>query len=229
MVRVHSVEAGVLQGVRLQLRHQADAAAFLMFIDHDAASFGGNRPHGNLELVVAVAAQRPEHLASETLRMDATSGAPSVKSPNTIASAVSTRPFKEMRRSPTLRSLPTGWAGGWRPLVGLWRDLWYVSWLSPAAFRNAYATVACSLDDGAPLLRSLIVLGSTEGSMATYSCRVPYRCDFQFWFGEYSSYPSTFSAPPVAVWEEPIRRPLQRAVLLSERCRSIAKHRYRSR
>src|SRR4029078_138914 len=43
----------------------------LVFVDHQATSFLGDDPHGNLQLLIAVAAQRPEHLASEALRMDA--------------------------------------------------------------------------------------------------------------------------------------------------------------
>ena len=65
------VEPGVLQRVGLELRHQADAAPFLMFIDHQAASFLGDGSHGDLQLVAAVAAKRPEHFAGEALRMDA--------------------------------------------------------------------------------------------------------------------------------------------------------------
>ena len=40
--------SGVLQRVGLQFRHQPDATPFLMFIDHEAASFPGNRSHGYL-------------------------------------------------------------------------------------------------------------------------------------------------------------------------------------
>ena len=71
VVGIHGVEAGVLQFVSPQLRHQADATALLMFVDHQPAAFRGDGPHGNLQLVVAVTAQRPEHLAGEALRMDA--------------------------------------------------------------------------------------------------------------------------------------------------------------
>ena len=38
-IGLDGIEAGVLQRVGLQLRHQPDAAPFLMFIDHEAASF----------------------------------------------------------------------------------------------------------------------------------------------------------------------------------------------
>ena len=71
VVGIDRVEAAVLQRVRLQLRHQADAAALLILVDHQPAPFLGDGPHGDLQLVVAVTAQRPEHLAGEALRMDA--------------------------------------------------------------------------------------------------------------------------------------------------------------
>ncbi len=71
MVGVHGVEAAVLQGVRAQLGHQADAAALLMLVDEHSAPFGGDRAHGQVELAAAVAAQGAEDLPRETLRMDA--------------------------------------------------------------------------------------------------------------------------------------------------------------
>ena len=74
VVGIHRVEAGVLQFVSPQLCHQADAAALLMFVDHQPAAVRGDGPHGDLQLVVAVTAQRPEHLAGEALRMDAHEG-----------------------------------------------------------------------------------------------------------------------------------------------------------
>ena len=71
VIGLDRVDAGILQLVSLQLCHQADAAALLIFVNHEPATFLGDRLHGHLELVVAVAAQRPEHLAGEALRMDA--------------------------------------------------------------------------------------------------------------------------------------------------------------
>ena len=74
VVGIDRVEAGVLKLVGPQFRHQADAAALLVLVDHQPAAFRGDGPHGDLQLVVAVAAQRPEHLAGEALRMDAHEG-----------------------------------------------------------------------------------------------------------------------------------------------------------
>src|SRR5439155_9750881 len=71
MIGLDRVDSRVLQLVSLQFGHQADAASFLIFIDHQSAAFLRDGPHGDLQLVAAVAAQRAEHLAGEALRVDA--------------------------------------------------------------------------------------------------------------------------------------------------------------
>jgi len=42
-----------------------------MLIDQQTMSFLDDSPHGQVELVVAIAARRSKHFARETLRMDA--------------------------------------------------------------------------------------------------------------------------------------------------------------
>src|SRR5205823_2636114 len=42
----------------------------LVLVDHEPATFFGDRPHGYFQLFAAIAAQRAEHLSGETLRMD---------------------------------------------------------------------------------------------------------------------------------------------------------------
>src|SRR5262249_41087234 len=56
--------------VGLQLGHQADAAPFLILIDHESAAFLGDRLHGELKLAAAIATQRAEHFAGEALRVN---------------------------------------------------------------------------------------------------------------------------------------------------------------
>src|SRR4051812_15763403 len=70
MVGLNRIKAGILQLVGLQLRHQADAAALLILIDHEPATLFSDGLHGHFQLVVAITAQRPEHLSGEALRMD---------------------------------------------------------------------------------------------------------------------------------------------------------------
>src|SRR3954454_18399974 len=62
MIGLDRIDTGILQLVSLQLRHQADASAFLILIDHGPAAFFGDGLHGHFQLVVAITAQRPEHL-----------------------------------------------------------------------------------------------------------------------------------------------------------------------
>ena len=71
VIGLDGVDAGILQLVSLQLCHQANAAALLIFVDHETTTFRGDGLHGQFELIVAVATQRPEHLAGEALRVDA--------------------------------------------------------------------------------------------------------------------------------------------------------------
>ena len=71
MIRFDGVDADILQLVRLQLRHQADAATLLIFVDHQSAAFFGDRLHGHGKLIATIATQRAQRFAGEALRMDA--------------------------------------------------------------------------------------------------------------------------------------------------------------
>ena len=63
---------GVLQLVRLQLVHQADAAALVpAHVEDDAAALGGDGGQRRVELRPAVAAQRAEDVAGEALGVHA--------------------------------------------------------------------------------------------------------------------------------------------------------------
>src|SRR5258708_37100406 len=56
--------------VSFQLGPQANAATLLTSVDQQSPSFCRDGPHGHLQLITAVAAQRPGPLACEALRMD---------------------------------------------------------------------------------------------------------------------------------------------------------------
>jgi hypothetical protein len=70
MVGLDRIKAGILQFVRLQFRHQADAAALLVLVHHEPTTFFSDSLHGHFQLVVAISAQRPEYFSREALRMD---------------------------------------------------------------------------------------------------------------------------------------------------------------
>ena len=70
-VGFYGIQPLVLQFVSLQLRHQADASAFLLFIDQDARALFCNHGQRHFQLFAAVAAQRAEDIAGEALRVDA--------------------------------------------------------------------------------------------------------------------------------------------------------------
>ena len=61
----------ILQLVRLELVEQSDAAAFLVEIDDHAPALGGDHLHRPVQLPSAVAAQRMEDVAGETLGVHA--------------------------------------------------------------------------------------------------------------------------------------------------------------
>lgn len=69
-IGLYRIAALVLQLVRLQLRHQANASAFLLFIKQHARARLGNHLQGHLQLLAAVTAQRAENIAGKALRMD---------------------------------------------------------------------------------------------------------------------------------------------------------------
>ena len=73
-VGLDRVAALVLQRVGLELGHETDAAAFLVFIDENAGALGGDEAEREMKLVVAVAAERVEYIPGEALRVDANDG-----------------------------------------------------------------------------------------------------------------------------------------------------------
>ena len=73
-VGLDRIESGVLQFVGLQFSHQADTAAFLLFVHQNAGSRLGDHRESHFELLAAIAAQRPEDVAGQALRMNAHQG-----------------------------------------------------------------------------------------------------------------------------------------------------------
>jgi hypothetical protein len=71
LVGFDGVVALILKSVSANLVREADAAPFLIEIQNDAASFGGDARHGRVELRAAVAARRVKHVAREARRVDA--------------------------------------------------------------------------------------------------------------------------------------------------------------
>src|SRR5205823_4185091 len=69
LVRLDRVEAFVLQLVRANLVGKADPAAFLIQIQQHPASFGCDSPHRGVKLGAAIAADRMQDVAGETLRV----------------------------------------------------------------------------------------------------------------------------------------------------------------
>src|SRR5581483_2552219 len=61
----------VLQLVRAQLGHEANAAALLLLVEQNARAFFGNARERKVKLVVAIAAQRVEDIAGGALRVNA--------------------------------------------------------------------------------------------------------------------------------------------------------------
>src|ERR1700722_18684904 len=70
-IGLNGVDAGVLQLIGLQLRHQADASTLLIFVNHHATPFIGDSLQGHCKLVATIAGQRAQRLAGEALRMKA--------------------------------------------------------------------------------------------------------------------------------------------------------------
>ena len=64
-VGLHGVEAVVLQFVGAEFVEQADAAAFLVLINDQSTTFGGDQVESEFELGTAIAAQAMKHVAGE--------------------------------------------------------------------------------------------------------------------------------------------------------------------
>ena len=74
LVGFDRVKSGILQLVRLQFRHKANAAALLLFIDEDAGPGFTNQGQRKLQLLAAIATERVEHVTRHTLRMHSHQG-----------------------------------------------------------------------------------------------------------------------------------------------------------
>ncbi len=68
------VEALILELVGLQFGHEADAAAFLVFVEQNASAFVRDSGEREFELLAAVAAERVEDVAGKALGVDADDG-----------------------------------------------------------------------------------------------------------------------------------------------------------
>ena len=69
LVRLDSVEPGVLQFISLQLRHQSNAAPFLLFVKQNACTLASDHRQCHFQLLPAIASQRSKHVAGQALRM----------------------------------------------------------------------------------------------------------------------------------------------------------------
>ncbi len=71
VVGLDGVQALILQLVRAELGHEADATAFLLLVEEDARALVGDALEREVELIVAVATERVEDVAGEALGVDA--------------------------------------------------------------------------------------------------------------------------------------------------------------
>ncbi len=69
-VGLDGVASAILQLIGLELGHQADAAAFLIFVKEDSAAFVGDGRQGEFKLLPTVAAQGVEDIAGKALGVD---------------------------------------------------------------------------------------------------------------------------------------------------------------
>src|ERR1700744_5473244 len=70
-VRFDRIESLVLQSIRPQFLHQPNSTSFLVLIEQYPRTFFRNDTQCQMELIVAVTAQRMKHISSCALRMDA--------------------------------------------------------------------------------------------------------------------------------------------------------------
>ena len=71
LVGLDRIQAGILQLVRLQFRHKADASALLLFVNQNAGALVANHRQRHLQLLTAVTAQRMKNVTGEALRVNA--------------------------------------------------------------------------------------------------------------------------------------------------------------
>src|ERR671937_637781 len=79
LVRLDGVEPLILERVRPELVHEADAATLLPQVEQHATAFLRDAVEGGVELVAAIAAERPERVASEALVVDAYEDRPAIE------------------------------------------------------------------------------------------------------------------------------------------------------
>src|ERR1700704_1256496 len=69
LIGLDSVDALILELIRLELVEETNAPALLIEINNDALAFFGNHFHGGLELPPAITAERVEDVTGQTLRV----------------------------------------------------------------------------------------------------------------------------------------------------------------
>ncbi len=70
LVGFHGIGAVILELVGAQFVHQADATAFLVLVNNDAAALSGNLPERDIELSPAIAPQTVKDVSGQALRVD---------------------------------------------------------------------------------------------------------------------------------------------------------------
>jgi hypothetical protein len=55
MIGLYRIEAGILQLVRFQFCHQADAPSLLILVDHEPSTFFGDSLHRHFQLIATIA------------------------------------------------------------------------------------------------------------------------------------------------------------------------------
>ena len=70
LVGLDRIQPGILQFISLQLRHQPNAAPFLLFINQNARAFTGDQRQRQLQLLPAIAPQRSKNVSGQALRMN---------------------------------------------------------------------------------------------------------------------------------------------------------------
>jgi hypothetical protein len=73
-VGLDSIESRVLQFVGAKLFHQANAPAFLIFIEKNSCTLFSDAAQSKMKLIVAVATKRVKDISSSALRVNADKG-----------------------------------------------------------------------------------------------------------------------------------------------------------
>jgi hypothetical protein len=70
LIRLDGVQTGILQLVRLQLCHKADATTLLLFVNKDPSALVADHRQRHLKLLSAIATQRMKNVTREALRVN---------------------------------------------------------------------------------------------------------------------------------------------------------------